>query len=237
MNLDVIVAAYNEQGTLGPVIEDLRSLSESPTIIVVDDGSTDGTPEVLRRLAGPDLRVLTHEMNRGKGAAVRAGISVSTGDIVALHDADLELSAEPIPTMARVIQEGLADAVFGTRFGGKEDPVGLSRWANGCLTAAANGLYRASLADISCGQKAFDGRLLRSLPLRAEGFELEAELTALTLQAGARILEVSVPYQPRCRAQGKKVRYVRDGWRSLMTLVRLRLAAGSPSDGEDRVLP
>lgn len=237
MTLTVIVAAHDEEATIAQVVRELRSLPEAPAIIVVDDGSRDGTPTALRSVAGPDLTVITQATNRGKGAAVRAGIAAATGEIIALHDADLELSAEPIGAMARLIDEGRADAVFGYRFGKGSGASRACRVGNACLTAAANRLYGAGLADISCGQKAFRGELLRSLPLSAEGFELEAELTALTLRSGGRIVETAVPYSPRGRAEGKKVRYLRDGWRSLATLMRLRRRPMGGAPEEERVLP
>lgn len=237
MTLSVVVAAYNEERTIAQVVRDLRSLPHRPAIIVVDDGSTDGTLDSVRTAAGPDLTVVALGRNGGKGAAIRAGIAESGGDVIALHDADLELSVAPITEMVRIIEEGRADAVFGHRFGPGHGSGRTCRLGNAWLTAAANRLYAADLSDISCGQKVFDGLLLRSLPLRADGFEFEAEVTALALRSGARILEVPVPYRPRSRTEGKKVRYLRDGIRSLMTLLRLRRRDRGSVVEEERVHP
>jgi len=237
VRLSVIVPAYNEVATLGEVLARLKRLSPSPEIIVVDDGSTDGTADVIASLNGSGLIVVTLPRNSGKGAAVRAGLARASGDIVAVQDADLELEPEVLPALVAPIAAGKADAVFGTRFALPGNGSPLCRAANALLTSAVNLLFGTRLTDISCGQKAVAAGVVRGLELRSEGFEIETELSARLIAAGARIEERPVPYSPRSKTDGKKVRYLRDGVRVAVALARLRLGPRpAVRVGEERTL-
>jgi glycosyltransferase involved in cell wall biosynthesis len=226
--LSVIIPSYNEAATLGKVVANVRALHGPLEIIVVDDGSTDGTREVLAGLAGPDLTLVLLPENRGKGAALRAGIERATGEVVAIQDADLELEPAALLALAAPVFAGGADAVFGSRFLGRK-PEGslLCRLGNRLATLVANQLFHARWSDLACGQKAIATELLRSLALTSRGFEVEAEIAARLAMAGARIGELPVPYTPRDRAQGKKTRYLRDGLRVARTLLALRFCRGA----------
>ncbi len=232
MTLSVIIPAYNEARTLGPVLERVRSLPDRCEIVIVDDASTDGTSEVLAALAGPDLLVVRMPCNGGKGSAVREGLKRCTGDIVAIQDADLELDPSVLPGLCEPVRLGRADAVFGARFTRPNGAGFVCRAANSALTRLANRLFGARLSDLACGHKVIRREVLERLGLRATGFEIEAEIAARLLRMGARITEAPVPYAPRTRAEGKKTRYLRDGLRAALTLLRVRFGEREPDPAE-----
>jgi len=224
MKLSVIVPVYNEESSVHEVLERVKAVPFEKEVIVVDDGSTDGTTEVLRREdTDPLVTVIRSPVNFGKGAAVRIGLSYVTGDVVIIQDADLELDPEEYPELVSPILRGETDVVYGSRFlRGR----GQSSWrtyvANRLLALAVNVLYGAHLTDEATAYKVFRTHVVRGLPLRAIGFELCPELTAKLLRSGHHIVEVPVAYRPRTPAEGKKVSYLRDGLQALWTLVRLR---------------
>lgn len=228
--VSVVVPVFNEAATVGQVVDELLALGLELEILLVDDGSTDGSPAVLARLAEAHdaVRVLTQPANRGKGAAVRRGIAASTGDVLLIQDADLEYSPADIPALIEPLLSGKADAVFGTRLRGGSHPQRAHLFwhyvGNRALTLLANVLYNTTISDIEVGYKAFRGDLVRSLDLVSDDFRIEPELTAKLLRHGPeiRLFEVPISYYGRSYAEGKKISW-RDGFGAVWALIRFRL--------------
>jgi glycosyltransferase involved in cell wall biosynthesis len=224
--ISIIVPVYNEAGTIRAVIDRLLDidLPAAREIIVINDGSSDGTREVLESLSGADERVAIHHVNpnRGKGHAVRFGIARSNGDVVAIQDADLELDPAQIAGLVQPILLGEADVIYGSRF--LRPAAGLplvSRLANAGLTTLTNILYGGSLTDMETCYKIMRGSVARGLALTADRFDIEPEITAKLLKGGHRIVEHPVSFSPRSRAAGKKIKW-QDGVHAVRVLVRNR---------------
>ena len=226
MRLSVLMPVYNESATVAAAIERVRSVPLSFEIVCVDDGSTDGTREILERLHAKGLVdiYVAHGRNRGKGAAVRTAIQHATGDIMVIQDADLEYDPHDLPKLLEPILDGRADAVFGSRFLGGPHRV-LYFWhrmGNGLLTLLSNMLTDLNLSDMETCYKMVRADLMRSLPLRTDRFGIEPELTARLAQAGARIYEVPISYSGRTYEEGKKITW-RDGVAALWHILRANL--------------
>jgi glycosyltransferase involved in cell wall biosynthesis len=223
--LSVIVPVFDERNTVVEIIRRMRQV-ELPLdleIVVVDDGSTDGTRAVLRQLGDSTVRVLTHEVNRGKGAAIRTGLAHVTGDLVLVQDADLEYDPEDWPKLLAPIQSGKAQVVYGSRFTGERRNMLFLHWVgNRFLSLVTNVLYNTTLSDMQTCYKLFDRSLLDGITLRAERFEFEPEITAKILRRGIRIYEVPISYTGREFDEGKKITW-RDGVTALWTLVKYRI--------------
>lgn len=196
-------------------------------IIVLNDGSRDGTREALDAFAAlhPDVAMVHLTENRGKGHAVRLGLSRTSGSIVAIQDADLELDPAQLAGLVQPILRGDADVVYGSRFLAGSSPVTISRLGNLLLTLATNLLYGASLTDMETCYKVMRGDVARSLTLSGNRFEIEPEITARLLRARVRLIELPVRFSPRSKAAGKKMRW-RDGFTALAMLIRCRVSAG-----------
>ena len=229
--VSVIVPAYNEARTIGEIIAQIRSapLGLPREIIVVDDASRDATATIVETLAGHgdgDLRLLRHPVNRGKGAALRTGLTAARGDIVVVQDADLEYDPRDYPRLLEPILEGHADVVFGNRFHGGPHRV-LYFWhylANKVLTFITNALTGLNLSDMEVGYKVFTADVVRQLSLTAERFGIEPELTIKVARLGVRIYEVPIRYHGRTYAEGKKITW-RDGAAALYHIARYRFFA------------
>jgi glycosyltransferase involved in cell wall biosynthesis len=230
--VSVVVPIYNEEQTLAQVVEELIALGLRMEILLVNDGSTDGTAQVMARLAEqhPEVHALHQPRNRGKGAAVRRGFDESTGDIVLIQDADLEYSPKDIPALIDPLVTGVADAVFGTRLRGGAHPQRAHLFwhyaGNRFLTLLANVLYNTTISDMEVGYKAFRGDLVRGLTLVSDDFRIEPELTAkiLRLGHGIRLYEVPISYYGRSYAEGKKITW-KDGFGAVEALLRFRFSA------------
>jgi glycosyltransferase involved in cell wall biosynthesis len=234
--LSVIVPAYNEAATLEECLRRVVRLGLDAELVVVDDGSRDGTAALLRRLADgvvPGLRVLSHPLNRGKGAAVRTGIAATRGSIVLILDADLEYDPNDIPRLVAPILDGYADVVFGTRLRGGGHPQRAHLFwhyvGNRFLSLLTNVLYNTTISDMEVGYKVFRGDLIRSVRLVSEGFGFEPEVTAKILRRGdVRLYELPISYFGRTYDEGKKVTW-RDGAWAIVQLIRYRFGRdGAP---------
>ncbi|MDQ1419244.1 MAG: hypothetical protein QOJ52_1206 [Acidimicrobiaceae bacterium] len=224
--LSVIVPVYNERNTVGEIIRRMRlvDLPIDREIIVVDDGSSDGTDKILAALQDSTIRVVSHETNRGKGAAVRTGVSLARGDVVLIQDADLEYDPQQWPRLLAPLLEGRAKVVYGSRYLGEREATTLLRWAGDrSLSVLTALLFNASLSDIETGYKLVDRQVLDSLDLTSERFDFEPEITAKLLRRHYRIYEVPVTYAGRAGTDGRKFTW-RDGLAAARTLIRLRLA-------------
>ena len=221
-----MMPVYNERATVERAIAGVldAGISDSLELLVVDDGSTDGTREVLRDGSWPEqVRVVYHDRNRGKGAALRTGAKEARGAWVTVMDADLEYEPRDIPLLLEPLRNGRAQAVYGTR--AFKSHSAFSFWyvmGNRFVTLAANVIYNSWISDMMTGHKAMSTELFRSLDLRERGFAIEAEITARLLRHGVRIYEVPIEYVARGREEGKKLTAL-DGVRVLRTLLRCRL--------------
>jgi glycosyltransferase involved in cell wall biosynthesis len=222
-DLTVVVPAFNEAGTIVEVIERLRELPFSLQIIVVDDCSTDGTAAIVAGIE--DVELIRHEVNRGKGAALRSAFAQASGRIVVIQDADLEYDPVDIPELVAPIRSGVADAVFGSRLiGGRPQRAHLfwHKVGNRALSLMTNVLYNTTLSDMETGYKAFTLEVLRSIePLYESDFRIEPELTAKICRGGFRIYEVPIAYYGRSYEEGKKITW-RDGFPAVYALVKYR---------------
>jgi glycosyltransferase involved in cell wall biosynthesis len=224
--LSVIVPVYNERNTVVEAVRRARTV-EIPLdreIILVDDGSTDGTRSVLPQLEDSTVRVVLHPENRGKGAAVRTGLRHVTGDLVLIQDADLEYDPEDWPRLLAPVLRGKARVVYGSRFTGERRNMLFWHWmGNRFLSLVTNVLYNTTLSDMETCYKLFDRRLLGSIRLRSDRFGFEPEVTAKVLRTGERIYEVPISYAGREPEEGKKITW-RDGIEALWILVRCRVS-------------
>jgi dolichol-phosphate mannosyltransferase len=223
--VSIVVPVYNEARTVTAVLDRLLSVSlPAPReVVVVDDGSTDGTRETLDAYpVRDDVRVIHAPANGGKGAAVRLGLQHARGTILAIQDADLELDPAQLGELLTPIVEGRARVVYGSRFlGRRPDAPFMTLLGNRVLTLATNAIYGARLTDMETCYKLMETSVARSLELQANRFDIEPEITAKLLRAGHTILELPIHFEPRSRAQGKKIRWT-DGVTALRVLWRHR---------------
>lgn len=224
--LTVAVPVYNEQERVEPALKELLATTfpVELEIIVVDDGSQDGTWELLRGLSlPPQVKLIQHEKNRGKGAALRTALDAATGDVFVPFDADLEYQPEDLVKCLRPIYEGEADVVYGTRAFGSH--TSFNFWyvvGNKFLNLFCNVVFNCYISDLETCYKMVRTPILRDLGLRSNGFDIEAETTGKLLRAGYRPYEVPIRYKARTRAEGKKINW-RDGVIALWTLLRIRM--------------
>lgn len=227
--LSVVIPVYNEVKTIEEVIRRVKRV-EVPLekeIIVVDDGSTDGTRDKLEeiRMADPTIKVIFHERNMGKGAALRTGFKHVTGEVVIIQDADLEYDPAEYPKLLKPILDGRADAVYGSRFLGGTTRRITSFWhhmANKFLTLLSNALMNLSLTDMETCYKVIRTDILRELKLKGNRFEIEPEITAKLAKRECRIYEVPIEYSGRTRAEGKKIKW-KDGLAAIYYIIKFRL--------------
>jgi len=238
--MSIVLPAFNEAERIGPALDELfgylnrrgsqardgapgsAELPATIDVLVVDDGSTDGTRDVLRQLADSTVRVITHDVNKGKGAAIRSGLAHVTGDLVLVQDADLEYDPEDWPKLLNPMLRGKARVVYGSRFTGERRNMLFLHWmGNRFLSLVTNVLYNTTLSDMETCYKLFDRTLLDGITLRAQRFEFEPEVTAKILRRGIRIYEVPISYTGREFDEGKKITW-RDGVTALWTLVKYR---------------
>jgi glycosyltransferase involved in cell wall biosynthesis len=213
LSLSVIVPAFNEESTIVDILQKLRHLKNLKEVIVIDDGSTDSTPQLVKRLEFPKVRLIRQEKNAGKTAAVRRGLQVVSGDITIIQDADLEYDPNEIEDVIRPIIDNKADIVYGSRFLVKRAARVLYFYhylANKSFTFLSNLLTNVNMTDIETCYKAFRTPLIKNLPLTSSGFGMEVEITALISKTKARIYEVPISYYGRTYEEGKKIKF-KDG--------------------------
>ncbi|MFY9552983.1 MAG: glycosyltransferase family 2 protein [Thermoanaerobaculia bacterium] len=227
MKLSVLIPVYNEARTIDEILRLVAREKTEKEILVVDDGSTDGTRQKLRAWDGKDgVRVLLHERNQGKGRAVRTAMEAAGGDVLIIQDADLEYDPAEYSVLVKPIEEGRADVVFGSRFAGSGERRVQNFWhqqGNRMLTLVSNVVTGLNLSDMATCYKAFHRRVVPSLELTSRGFGIDAEITAKVARGGFRVFEVPVSYFGRSRAEGKKIRLT-DGFAALAALARHGLA-------------
>ncbi len=225
MNLTVVIPVYNEVHNIREIIKRVQATKLAKEIIVVDDGSKDDTREILDALNGKGkIRVILHEKNQGKGAAVVTGMKAAKGDVILIQDADLEYDPRDYPALLLPIQENRADVVYGSRFLGAPRRVAMfwHQVANQLLTLMTNILYDSILTDMETGYKVFRREVIKDIRIRSQRFNFEPEFTAKILKRKFRIYEVPISFNPRDYSDGKKIR-LRDAFEAVWALIRYRV--------------
>jgi glycosyltransferase involved in cell wall biosynthesis len=224
MKLSVIIPVYNEVESIREIVKRVQSTNLAWEIVLVDDGSMDGTRDLLKEMDGKDnVHVILHEKNQGKGAAVRTGFQAARGEILLIQDADLEYDPRDYPTLLKPLEEGVADVVYGSRFLGGPRRV-VMFWhmvANYLLTFMTNILYNTILSDMETGYKVFRRKVIEGMPLHAKRFDFEPEFTAKVLKRKYRIYEVPISFNPRDYSEGKKIK-LKDAFEAVWTLLKYR---------------
>ena len=222
--MSVIVPVYNERTTVAELVRRVRAVDVPVTVdvILVDDGSTDGTDQVLAAITDSTVRVVSHPRNKGKGAAIRTGLEKATGDLVLVQDADLEYDPDDWPRLLEPVLKHKALVVYGSRFTGAHKNMMVLHWlGNRFLSLVTNILYATTLSDMETCYKLFDRRVVEGMRIVSDRFDFEPEITAKILRRGFRIYEVPISYAGREPEEGKKITW-RDGFGALVALVRFR---------------
>jgi glycosyltransferase involved in cell wall biosynthesis len=225
LRVSFLIPVYNEAATIETVLERVSGLACEKQIVVVDDGSTDGTAEIVDRWADREGVVVVHKANGGKGTALQAGLEHLDGDVTVIQDADFEYDVDDVPSLLDPLERGVADVVYGSRFSGGKPQRVHRFWhyvGNRAMTLTANMLYDTSLTDVGTGYKAIRTELLRDLHLREHSFAIDCEITARVCLRRPSIYEVPIAYYGRTYAEGKKIHW-RHGFEGLWVLLRIRL--------------
>ncbi len=228
--LSVIVPVYNERTTVAEVIRRIRAAAVPLTVdvVVVNDGSSDGTDKVLAAIEDSTVKVVNHLQNRGKGAAIRTGLAEVRGDLVLIQDADLEYDPDDWPKLLDPLLKGKTRVVYGSRFTGERMNMLPSHWiGNRILSLVTNVLYSSTLSDMETGYKVFDRKVIDGITIESDRFDFEPEITAKVLRRGHRIYEVPISYAGREIDEGKKITW-RDGFGALKALVKFRFSRLDP---------
>lgn len=227
--LSIVMPVYNEATTIRQIVARVQALTDPKEIIIVDDGSLDGTREILRELAGGEVRVFFHAQNRGKGAAMRTGFARARGDIVIVQDADLEYHPRDIPALLASFESGEADVVYGSRFLGGPHRV-LNFWhyvGNTILTLLSNVCTNLNLTDMETGYKLFRSEVVDQIELESERFGFDPEITAKVARLRCRVYEQPISYSGRDYDEGKKITW-RDGVAALWHIIRFNVPGRRP---------
>lgn len=224
MKISVLIPAYNEIKTIREIIQRVKETNLVHEILVIDDGSTDGTRDVLVELHDQgEIRAIFHEKNAGKGAALQTGIKNAEGDVIIIQDADLEYNPREYPNLIKPIEDGIADVVYGSRFLGQaRRPILFwNMVANKILTFITNILYNNILSDMETGYKVFKRELVIDMPIHARRFDFEPEFTAKILKRKYRLYEIPIAFYPRDYSEGKKIK-MWDAFVAVWTLIKYR---------------
>ena len=224
MKISIVIPVYNEKSTIHEVIKKVSALDFEKEIIVIDDCSTDGTREILELMEVPGLKRAFLPKNSGKGAALRKGFEMVSGDIVAIQDADMEYDPSEIKLLAEPIERDVADVVYGSRLSGGKPQRVYMFWhlvGNKFLTLAANILYNTTISDMETCYKVFRSAILKKIKLKSDRFEIEVELTAKFCKNKYRIYEIPISYYGRTYSEGKKITW-KDGFHALWALIKYR---------------
>lgn len=225
--LTFLIPIYNESATVQEIVTRVQSSGLADEIVLVDDGSTDGTAQLLGAIQAdqPQIKLISHRANQGKGAAIRSGIAQVTSDLVLIQDADLEYDPREVSRLLEPILDGRADVVYGSRFlgGPRRTTMFWHMVANKLLTLMTNILFNSILSDMETGYKLFKREWLQQIHIRSDRFDFEPEITAKLLKRKARIFEVPISFNPREYADGKKIGLV-DAFAAVWALLRYRLA-------------
>jgi len=224
MNLSVIIPVYNEVHNINEIIKRVQATKLATEIVIVDDGSKDGTRDILQTVDGKKkIRVILHEKNQGKGAAVITGMQAAKGDVILIQDADLEYDPRDYPLLLKPLEEGIADVVYGSRFLGGPHRVTMfwHQVANKLLTFITNILYDSILTDMETGYKVFNRKVIDGMVIKAKRFNFEPEFTAKILKRKYRIYEVSISFNPRDYSEGKKIKF-HDAFEAVWALIKYR---------------
>lgn len=225
MKVSVIIPCFNEKTTIEEIVRAVKAVNIASEILIVDDGSTDGTRDILKAMPpDPLVRIIYHDVNQGKGAAVRTGFKEAQGEVFIIQDADLEYDPREYPSLLKPIEEGKSKVVYGSRFlGGPRKAMNFwNMVANRILTLLTNILFNAILSDMETCYKVFRAEVVKNLPLRSRRFEFEPEITAKVLKRGHRIYEVPISYNGREWDEGKKIKWT-DAPIAVITLLRYRI--------------
>jgi len=224
MDISVIIPVYNEVKNINEIIKRVQTTKLASEIVIVDDGSQDGTRDILQTLNGKKkVRVILHEKNQGKGAAVVTGMKAAKGEILLIQDADLEYDPRDYPLLLKPLQEGVADVVYGSRFLGGSHRVTMfwHQVANKLLTLMTNILYDSILTDMETGYKVFNRKVIDGMTIKAKRFNFEPEFTAKILKRKYRIYEVAISFNPRDYSEGKKIK-LKDAFEAVWALIKYR---------------
>jgi len=224
MRLSVIIPVFNEISTISEIIHRVITTDLVHEVIVVDDGSTDGTVDILRELSSQEkIFLIEHGKNCGKGCAIRTGLKTVTGDVILIQDADLEYDPREYQNLLKPLEENICDVVYGSRFlGGARRPILFwNMVANKILTLTTNILYNNIISDMETGYKVFRTSVLEGIELNANGFDFEPEFTAKILKKKKRIYEIPISFNPRDYSDGKKIKMI-DAFQAMWTLIKYR---------------
>lgn len=222
MKLSVIMPVYNEKNTIKDIVTKVLAVNIDKELIIVDDCSKDGTRDILKTIDDPRVKVVYHDMNKGKGGAIKTAIQYATGDYTIIQDADLEYDPEEYHNLLRPILDNRADIVYGSRFAGRTESMSMLHLAgNKALTIITNLLYGTKLTDMETCYKLVKTPLLKGLSLKANRFDFEPEITAKIFKKGARFIEVPISYVGRAHSEGKKISW-KDGFAAIWTLIKYR---------------
>jgi len=222
--ISVVMPVYNEKDTIQKIISRVKASPVEKEIIIVDDASTDGTTEILSRINDPDIRVIRHQKNQGKGVALKTAFKEAKGDIIITQDGDLEYDPQEYPELIKPIVDGMADVVYGSRLiGGKPQRMHMfwHKAGNNFLTLVTNILYNTTLSDMETGYKVFRREVIEKIDIKSDDFTVEPELTAKIFKNKYRVYEVPIAYYGRTYEEGKKITW-KHGVKALWALIKFR---------------